>query len=255
MMLFVSAILIGLDKGGLPGVAALAVALLASDSHGSFIRNMALMVPVLSFADFGAVFAFWDATRKDVIQLLIVPIFIGVIIGFTLIGSLEESIIRTMVGFILLVLTAMHYLVKALSGKVETVLPLTHSSQLEKLNILDVPIALVTALVAGIFTVLANVAGPIITVYLLHIGLSKRELNGTRACLFAMANAVKIPLQIFMGNIKLNDIMLLIPLISIAFVSTLLTEKYILSRLKQETFVAVTWAFVTLGAIKLASGY
>jgi hypothetical protein len=113
---------------------------------------------------------------------------------------------------------------------------------------------MLTGFVSGVFTVLANTAGPIITVYLLTLSLPKEEFNGTRASIFALINCFKIPVQGYLGNIKVNDFWMIIPLMFTALVSTFFAEAWLLPSIKQDTFKKISWLLVIIGAIKLLLG-
>lgn len=256
ILLYVCSILIGLDKGGVPGLGAVAVALAASSYKGTFTHCMAMMVPILAFADVGALFSFFDDARYDIIFSLLPPMVIGVLVGLQLNNLLNDSTIRKFVGGALLFMsiirycTAMSKYLKPSSTSAGNILPLFSSSNENTsagMNIIG--------FICGVFTVLANVAGPVLTVWLLVLGLLKRELNGTRACVFALMNMIKIPAQIYLGNIVLSDIWDLVPLIGVAVLSTILTEKFLLGLIQQHLFEHLSWVLVTVGALKLVIGW
>ena len=54
---------------------------------------------------------------------------------------------------------------------------------------------------AGFTTMIGNVAGPIMGIYLLSMGLDKHAFMGTAAWFYMIVNAVKIPLNINLGLI------------------------------------------------------
>jgi uncharacterized protein len=55
---------------------------------------------------------------------------------------------------------------------------------------------------AGITTMLANAAGPVMTVYLLAVGLAKYEFVGTSAWIFCVINLSKLPFSYALGVIN-----------------------------------------------------
>ena len=97
----------------------------------------------------------------------------------------------------------------------------------------------------------ANVAGPIVTAYFLSLEIPKRELNGTRAYLFLIANIIKIPIQIFLGNLVFTDVYLVLGLIFLALASTFIAERWILVYIDQKSFEILSWTLVIVGAGKL----
>jgi hypothetical protein len=106
-------------------------------------------------------------------------------------------------------------------------------------------------LFAGILTVIANAAGPMILIYLIQLDLTKRELNGTRAFLFLFVNFIKIPTQFFIGNLQVSDFTLLFKLSFIAIVSTFYTEHYVLVRINQRWFENLSWCLVFFAALRI----
>ena len=59
--------------------------------------------------------------------------------------------------------------------------------------------ALVTGLVAGVTTMMAHAAGPVMQVYFLTMGLKKNEFIGTGAWFFFLVNVFKLPFYIGLG--------------------------------------------------------
>jgi hypothetical protein len=101
---------------------------------------------------------------------------------------------------------------------------------------------------AGVLTVVANVAGSVVAVYLMRLQLPKRQMNGTRAWLFFLSNALcKIPGQLAMGNLELADVATVAPLCAIAALSTYATELYIFPLLNQALFEKLSYGLLLLG--------
>lgn len=103
----------------------------------------------------------------------------------------------------------------------------------------------------GFFTIVANLAGPIMVIYMLQLELPKMQMNGTRAWFFILVNCIKIPVQIYLGNLNINQIQLLIPLILIGIISTVISAEIIVPRIDQRRFEQISWGFVFIGAVKL----
>ena len=99
-------------------------------------------------------------------------------------------------------------------------------------------------IVAGVLTVIANVAGPVVAVYLMGLQLPKRQLNGTRAWLFLISNACKVPGQLLLGNLRLSDWSLVVPLCIAAALSTYATELFLFPRIEQRLFERLSWRCV-----------
>ena len=83
------------------------------------------------------------------------------------------------------------------------------------------------------------------------LNLPKRQINGTRAFIFLLANMIKIPAQVYIGNLKFVDYLLFVPLSITAGVIALLTERFIVPKINQLVFERVAWGLVTLSALEI----
>ena len=277
------ALLIGFDKGGVPGLAALGMSLVLT-MHGAASKNvghnLALFVPVLAFADINAIFAYRNAISWSLIRAFVFPLGFGISAGFLLLGKLSDDVIRRSSGVALLALSVFYNFsstIRALVSKRRDFnrsdddsdsLPLqievhatngngngSGKSPLLLGNILQSPYSAVSTIgfgfASGVLTVIANVAGPVVAVYLMSMNLQKREVNANRAFIFVLANCVKIPCQIMIGNLHTPDVWVVLPLALFAGSVALLTEAYIIPLINQRTFERAAWFLVTLSAIKL----
>jgi hypothetical protein len=110
--------------------------------------------------------------------------------------------------------------------------------------------AVLMGLVAGVTTMMANVAGPVMIVYLLVMRLRKTEFVGTSAWFFFIVNWIKVPfmanLQLMTwGSLKLNVLML--PFIAAgAFLGI-----YLLKRVPQRAFTVTVQVLAAAAALKL----
>lgn len=293
LLLYLSSILIGVDKGGLPGLGSLAlmsVLSLAGPGHLAR-RTIGIFVPVLAVADISAIYAYRDAVRWDIIRGLVLPMAIGMWFGFMLLGRLPDEDVRLCVGYALIFVTLVGNYVpivafftsrgKAVYRSISTgnlgelsmgdddddradgihnkahelpsscLPPLLSDKQQRGWACSPTVVRSLVGFIAGLLTVIANVAGAIVAVYLMKLQLPKRQMNGTRAWLFFISNFCKIPGQILLGNLKLSDASTVIPLCIAAAVSTYGTELFVFPRIDQKLFERLSWSIVFLGAAKL----
>ena len=208
-------------------------------------------------ADLGAIYAYRHDVQKDIIKRMSGPSIVGLMLGFLLLGRLPDAEVKFWTGMALLMLSLTYYvsqLYPTQSSILFTQSPLEHEAKTSSLYSRLTKFALSTTvigLVSGVLTVIANIAGPVIAVYLIELQLPKRQLNGTRAFLFLLANLVKIPAQIYLGNLDGSDMVVIIPLAILAVTSTFLTEAYIMPLVDQRTFERLSWSLVSFGALKL----
>lgn len=254
----IASVLIGLDKGGIPGFGALGMALALGASNTDNIGHiLAIFAPVLMLADIGAIIAYFKDVNFRIVLELAASITIGMLFGFIFLGNTNELLIRHMTGAALLFLSILFYGSKLCRSHISklNILPHSHSDKLTTSFDFGPNVQRLCSVCVGIctgaLTVVANVAGPIIAIYFIQLELPKRQLNGTRALLFLCINLVKIPAQVYLGNFELSDVSMVVPLALIGMISTFCTERFLMPFVNQTMFENVAWLLVAVGAIKL----
>ena len=213
-----------MDKGGLPGTAALGIALaLALSGTDSASHLVGSLVPILFTADIGAVIAYRKYVEWRIIKMLLFPCGIGIFLGFGALDILPTTLLRKLVGLVLLVITLLNFYLENNEKEQSKVLPvalLSADTGEEKDKICSLMQDYVPSFCIGIcigfFTMVANLAGPLLVVYLLKCNLSKEHINGTRAWIFLILNVVKLPLQLYLGNLQARNASALLPYVLLA---------------------------------------
>jgi uncharacterized membrane protein YfcA len=96
----------------------------------------------------------------------------------------------------------------------------------------------------------ANAAGPIVTMFLLAMRLPKMNFMGTAAWYFLALNVFKVPFSVSLGLINARSLWLDAPLIGCSIAGALWGRK-ILPRLNQEAFEILALAFTGIAAARL----
>ena len=110
--------------------------------------------------------------------------------------------------------------------------------------------ALVMGFTAGVTTMMANAAGPVMTVYLLAMQLPKVAFAGTSAWFFFIINWSKVPFSRNLNLITPEGLKLdLMTLPAIA--AGALIGIFFLKRIPQKTFNAVVQILAALAALRL----
>lgn len=213
-------------------------------------RILALFVPVLSLADLGAVYKYSNTIEWNIIKQLTLPIIIGIGFGVYFIGSFKDDLIRVFAGYSLLFLSIFHFIFPYLIT-IQPSLPIFYDSKTSIKKWFFILKAWIYGLFIGFFTIISNIAGPIAVTYLIQLGLQKNELNGTRSCLFLLINCIKIPCQIYLGNLQFTDSLIILSLCLIAILFTLMTASYLMPLIQQQSFETITWLLVIISALKL----
>ena len=169
---------------------------------------------------------------------LLPPTIIGIVIGTLLMRQLDEQIFKPVVGAIILGLTCLQLYRMGRPDAFRHV----PQSQL---------FAWALGLLAGITTMMANAAGPIVALYLLAVALPKFELVGTGAWLFLVINVCKLPLSYFALDLITVDTLWVNAIFSPFIPLGMLAGVWAMHRIRQTLFNALLLGFTALAAIRL----
>lgn len=186
-------VVVGMSKCGLTGLGSVAVPLMAMVVPAR--ASTGVMLPVLIIGDAMGVAHFNRHANWRFLLKLMPAALVGIIIGFFLMKQpwLDNKAIRKSIGAIVLTLC----LLNILRSKVNISFGST-----DKSDPLTVSIACLFGAAAGVTTMIANAAGPIIMIYLLGMKLPKEEFIGTSAWYFMLLNWVKVPFMLNLGLIN-----------------------------------------------------
>lgn len=172
---------IGVDKMGLRGGPIVFIPFLAAAFGARFTSG--LIAPLLVGADILAVIAYRRSCDWKLVIRVLAWMLVGIGIAALVGERIPESLFRILLGIILLLLLIIMSLMEF---------------RKEKIAIPDTPIVTVPiAIVGGFGSMLGNVAGPIMSLFLLAKHLPKQLFLGTSAIIFMAVNAAKLPLHIF----------------------------------------------------------
>lgn len=237
-LLCVSAFGVGLGKGGLPGFGNFAIAVYAMVFPAKL--SVGVLLPVLVCADLVAAFLYRRVPRWDIIRRLVPWTVAGVLVGFLLMGRMNDRAVQISIAALLLMMTALHFLMLWLVPKEHTLA----GSRGDRIHLAG------TGLLGGFSTMVANAAGPIAALYLLRNNLDKFVFVGTLAWFFMLINWVKLPLQAALGIITLESLRISLIAGSCAVVGVLLARR-LLPYIPQKLFEILIWTFVVLAAVQM----
>jgi hypothetical protein len=161
----------------------------------------------------------------------------GIVPGYLLLGRLTDEQFRPIIGGIALVLIVSQHIF----GRIRRETPRFMESWW---------FAAVIGIMAGVVTMLANAAGPIMTAYLLAMRLPKKEFVGTGAWYYLVVNCLKVPFSADLGlinpmSLKIN--LAMCPMIVLGA----LAGVFILKRVPQKYFNAVAELLAAGAAMRL----
>jgi len=229
------AIMVGISKTGIPGFGILVVPLMASVLPAR--SSVGVLLGILILADLFAVSYHRHNAKWHHVLGLLPPAFAGIVAGYFGLKVVSDEQLRAIIGTIVLVMLGVNYWWTRAKGQ-------------------DAPVptqwwfAVGLGFLAGVTTMMANAAGPIMIVYLLAMRLPKVEFVGTSAWFFFVVNWLKVPfsanLELMTAeSVKLDLIML--PFIAVGAAVGIL----VLKRIPQKAFNVVVQILAAAAAIRL----
>jgi len=204
-------LLIGMAKVGINGLGMIAVPMLALVFGGRL--STGIMLPILIMADvFGTVYYHRHAQWPHLIKLLPTAV-IGVIFG-TYVGQfINDELFKDIMGIIIF-------------GSVGILL------WLEKSKSKKIPegpwFVILIGVLLGFTTMIGNLAGAVMSLYLLVIHMPKNKFIGTVAWFFIIINVIKVPFHIFVWKtIEWNTLLLDLTLFPVVALGAFLGVKIV----------------------------
>ncbi|MHC4927423.1 MAG: sulfite exporter TauE/SafE family protein [Planctomycetota bacterium] len=234
--LLVGGFLIGVAKTGLPGVGILVVPLLAMAFGGK--PSVGLLLPILIFADIFAVTYYRRHGEWKHLMKLLPWALVGVGIGFFVLKMIDSEQLKPVIGAIVLVMLGLRF--QTLLGKDKDSDHVSHNRLF----------AATMGTAAGVTTMMANAAGPVMTLYLLSMGFDKKKFIGTAAWFFFIVNWIKVPLMGGLGMITLESLKLdlvAFPAVAVGAFAGI----WLLKRIPQKLFNMIALALAAAAAVKL----
>ena len=187
----VSGLLIGMNKTGLMGAAMAAIPIMAGIFGAQL--SVGVVLPMLVTADVLAVIYYRQHADWGIVLRLLPWTLVGIGAGVVVGDAIPDDSFRMLLAIVVLVgLILLAYK------------EIVHRD-------VNIPerwwIAAILGSMAGFTTMVGNAAGPIMTLYLFSMGLSKNQFIGTGAWFYFVVNILKIPLHVFFwGTITLETL-------------------------------------------------
>lgn len=229
------AFLVGAAKTGIPGIGILPALLMAQVLPAQASTGMLLGILILGDL-FGAGYHRHNAQWSHMPRLLPAA-FAGIVVGHRIMDKISDEQLRPIIGIIVLLMLGLNYWRTRAQGE--------H---------LRVPtqwwFAAGLGFVAGLTSMMANAAGPIMIIYFVAMQLPKVAFVGTSAWFFFVLNWLKVPFSANLDlmtaeSVKLN--LMMIPAIAVGAVVGIV----FLKRIPQKVFNSIVQVLAVAGAIKL----
>lgn len=238
LLALLGAACIGLSKAGLAGTATLNVVLMAKIFGAK--ASVGLVLPLLIVADLLGYLINRQGGSWRRILPMIPPAIAGVVLGWWLLDRIDNNVARVTIGWIILSLLGFNLVLRA---KRAELLELTrHRTFSWGMGFLS-----------GTVTMLANAAGPVMTVFLLSQRLEKQEHLGVFCRFFLFINLFKLPFSQNAGIITASSLWTNLVLLPGVLLGVLLGWQ-ILKRIKQDAFEGVLAWLTAFAAVWLIDG-
>ena len=223
VLLAAGALLVGISKTGLPGSGIMAVVIFAAAAEhvggASSLDSTGWLLPLLIMGDVFAVGWYRrHAVWRHLVRLMPVAV-VGIVLGHFLMEYLNKAKVlpkeaySVIIGGIVLLMVVLGVRAEIRSArKFRAVLPAPDdadsSAAIDAVAAVIEPqptaswaFVVTMGLLAGVTTMMANAAGPIMILYLTAMRLPKHQFIGTGAWYFLLLNCIKVPFQMNLGNI------------------------------------------------------
>jgi uncharacterized membrane protein YfcA len=239
-LLALGAFATGLSKTGIAGLGILAVAFFANALPAR--ESTGALLPLLIIADVFGVVIFRKHADWKYIWRLFPWVVGGVVLGTLLMDWAKPAVVGRLIGGILLTMVVLHLwrhreMARDPDGFAAR---MPHA----------VWFAGLTGVLAGLTTMVANAAGPVMVLYLLAMGLPKLAFLGTMAWFFFFVNLFKVPFSCWLGLIK-PDSLVLDGVLLIALLPGVFLGPRIVKHIPQRAFEWVVLVLTMLAAIRL----
>ena len=232
---FAAALLVGLSKTGVPGVAIPAILLMTEAFSGNEKLSVGALLPLLIVGDVIAVRIYREHADWNRLCRLFPYVVAGMIPGVLVLLLVENEHFKTVLGWIVLPLLLLE-IARQVAGW--TAVPARRW------------FTALAGLLAGFGTTVGNAAGPVMSVYLISQGLPKERFMGTWAWFFLIANLSKVPIFGALGIITATTLGFDLVVVAMVLVGALVGRRVFLL-IPQRLFNALVLVLAAVAALRL----
>jgi uncharacterized membrane protein YfcA len=231
-LLAVAALVIGLSKTAVPGAGTVAVAIFAAVLPAKQSTGTILLLLIL--ADLFAITMYRRTVNWRTLLRLAPAVVVGILLGVVFLALVSDVWVKRTIGVLLIAVIAITLLRRRFSATAadrgsHRVAAATYGT------------------IGGFTTMVANAAGPVMSMYFLAARFSVKEFLGTAAWFFFLVNVSKVPFSIGLGLITPPGLLIdlvLAPLV----VGAALAGRWLAGRMNQRVFEWLVIAFTIVGA-------
>ena len=239
LLLAFAALLVGLSKTALPGSNTISVAVFAALLPAK--QSTGALLVLLIVGDAFAVWAYRRHASWPVLRRLVPTVLAGLVLGALFLAVASDAEVRRVIGVILLAVIALT-LVRRHVTRHRQHEPESRTRQHVQSGIYGT--------LGGFTTMVANAAGPVMSMYFLASRFSVKTFLGTAAWFYAVVNLVKVPFSVSLGLITRQTLLLDAVLVP-AVVIGALAGRVLVSRMNQNLFDRLVILLTIGGALYL----
>lgn len=233
---YLGAFIVGFGKAGFAsGISLLQAPLIAYAVPAR--TAIGLVMPLLVFADFLAIGAFWKKWDFSRVRWPLIGCVPGIGLGMLFVNVVSDVLLRRSLGILALLLTGL-LLIRDVWYPAKTYNPSWWQGAL-------------VGMFAGFCSTVAHAAGPIMALFLIAQKLDKRTFVATSALFFLVTNLLKLPVFVATGLVDLEILrtaVRLAPMVPLGiFVGWLLNRA-----IPQKYFVYVVYVLLVIAGLDLA---
>lgn len=233
---YLGAFIVGFGKAGFAsGISLLQAPLIAYAVPAR--TAIGLVMPLLVFADFLAIGAFWKKWDFSRVRWPLIGCVPGIGLGMLFVNVVSDVLLRRSLGILALLLTGF-LLIRNVWYPAKTYNPSWWQGAL-------------VGMFAGFCSTVAHAAGPIMALFLIAQKLDKRTFVATSALFFLVTNLLKLPVFVATGLVDLEILrtaVRLAPMVPLGiFVGWLLNRA-----IPQKYFVYLVYVLLVIAGLDLA---
>lgn len=263
--------LIGISKTAIPGINTIGVAIFAAILPAK--ASTATVLLLLIVGDLFALAMYRRHAHWPTLLRLIPSVLVGLAAGALFLALADDSWVRRMIGVLLLLVIAFTLWrrspfgtrgsaglsTRASASDAGSTSPPGSQSEAasadgpDRANQLAAPSRLASfsyGSLGGFTTMVANAAGPVMSMYFIAARFPVTAFLGTAAWFFAVINLVKVPIVAGLGLLMPETLLTVLVLVPGVIVGALIGRK-IAGRIKQKTFEWIVICATVLGAVYL----
>lgn len=235
VLLVLAAVFFGFSKTGIPGISILSVGILANLMPAK--QATGVVLPMLIFADFFALAVYRKHLEWRRVGRLLPWALGGLVLGWLALEHSSNQQTARLIGAIIALMLGLHIWRRWQNP----------DAAAEHAPAWFGPLM---GLFAGVTTMIANAAGPVMSLYLLAMRLPKLEFLGTGAAFFLLINWIKVPFIAQLGLINQASLTLNLWLLPAVALGALLGRP-VVERVNQRVFENTVLALTAVAAVKL----